>query len=257
MSRQNELVMCGTTLRIVPNDDPTTDIIETVIYDHGPYNLPIEYNIYQRPTDDLHDRYSYESPHGGRYSHPSLNGARRCIAQDLVLLNIIPIPENNTHLCEDNHKKLSRIKFNRKNQEKDIPMMGDIVLINGQQHRICSLHEFSAQTCQDGSFCIFENNDCSYSGSLDEPRLIDAFELTSEKRQARFWMWDVDRRRGFGSDIYITIPVRVWTIKNVSYTSRQARKHPLYAQVKELYANSYDITSNLMDLEKSIMKGLG
>lgn len=255
MTHPMPINICGQTIRIVPNEDENSPIIETLIYDGGPFGIPLEYRIYGYAAGKNCDPYRYESPKGSKYSHPTLSGARNMIASDLVDLNIIPVPGDNAHLSSQNMSRLRAIINARNTINSGGPLLGDFIIIDHVYHRFCNILDFGAQTTRGGSFHIGTAGGSSYSGGLDRARAYEWIKPCDEFAPGRFWMWDAVKGMGAGNGIDVMIDVPVWRLEPVEISRNTAENHPRTLRTKAFYEDSLSYEREVEKVIASLMQG--
>lgn len=222
----NQTLMIGTNRLTITQANETEDHIETVSYICPLTTSPVGLRIFDKGCRPHQDRFRYEDPAGGSYTHPSLKGARQMIGRSLIKHGIFTLPEDNSHLDAKNLEKVDLIQKARLDLSSETPRLGDIVYFENEQHRISHSHSFGVQTSKGGSFYIGKGGEGTFSGSLDAPRLKEGFQLSPNTSKARFWMWDAHKGPGAGNGLYIYLNVRAWTFINPNLSQKDAETHP-------------------------------
>jgi len=249
---QAEITVAGTSLPIIAAE-PGDEHIESILF-RTDFLGEQYFRIFDKGIRPHQDRYSYEDPRGGRYSHPTLSGARRMIAATLVDLGSIAVPKENQHLCQANMKRLNMIQNARGRLGSLKPLIGDIVMIEGKTHRVANCVEYGAQTSKGGSINIGIIGQGTFSGTLDASRLYECFRLES-KVKAVFWMWDAVKGIGGGNGVYVNVIVNQWVLQPFKMSREDAEAHPAILRYRKIFADYQSLESDIEIKIQKLMQG--
>lgn len=186
-------------------------------------------------------RYTLETLNGkgGTFSHPTEHGCRIAIVRHLIDAGCIEIPFDNGHLDDRNLAEAVAIEHERNAMNRDRPLVGDFVIMpDGTLERCCSAARHGMQTTEGGSFWVGRGGGCSYSGSLNKPRLWEFFTPTDQIKRGSFWFFS-HGIAGAGRRVDFYLPCRVFRLEPRNMDEAEARNHPMAKDYAEFWGENH------------------
>jgi len=219
----------------------------------GAWGTPVDCEYWKVDGEGDAWRYRLSGADGPRfsYSHPSEHGCQIAIKRHFITVGLINVPEDNSHLDDENQFIAAEILANW-NAQTGKPRVGDFLrMADGSLKRFCNDTGDGQQITKGGSFYIGRGGGVSYSGGLESPIMWERFKPTEEITKGRFWFFSHDRA-GAGRGVDVFLPCRIYELVDYSMTRAEAEAHPSAISCREFWGAE---SSDYLNRVEALMRG--